>query len=569
MRIQRKNKGFTLIEVLLVITAIGIFSAIGLVALNPNKQLEAGRAVKRKADMDVIAKAIEQYVVNNRGKYPPALQSVVTGGTVGLCVTSPCTGGINLTTDLAPYVAAIPLPQTGQYTITKTATGITPGYDSSTIWATAGTTAPTLDLNFARDKQLVNAVNGSNPITFARNSIGTYVGSDGLIKTAAVNEPRFDHDPVTKSSLGLLVEEGRTNSVINSADFTNASWTKTNTSITPNIIVAPDGTNTASKLAETATTGVHEAIASAAGTSTDNSIVLSVFAKAAERNFIYLRSSGNSKRMAIVVDLTNGNFNVTNWGFTVNTVGTVTPFPNGWYRITITAQSNYPAAPGWNGIFIVAPIDSYQLASNVGGIGFSYTGISGNGVYIWGAQSEVASFSTSYIPTTTAAATRQADNASITGANFATTPGGWYNPTEGTVVSNTKYIGIDGSARGSWSINDGSGNNEIGILQGATYNSGQWYRAIVKNGVNISSADWIPTTFNPVKIAISYGLSGVSFSHSGLNSINVSTQLTSWSSMNKMQIGLEAQNRRGNIHISRLTYWPTRLSNTTLTNITK
>ena len=65
---------------------------------------------------------------------------------------------------------------------------------------------PTLDLNFARVKAL------DSRITFARSSGGSYVGADGFIKYAGVNEARFDHDPVTGESLGLLVEEPRTNS---------------------------------------------------------------------------------------------------------------------------------------------------------------------------------------------------------------------------------------------------------------------------------------------------------------------------------------------------------------------
>jgi prepilin-type N-terminal cleavage/methylation domain-containing protein len=565
MIIYKKKKGFTLIEVLLVITAIGIFSAIGLVALNPNKQLEAGRAVKRKADMDAIAKAIEQYVVNNRGKYPPALESVITGGKVGLCVTNPCVGGIDLTTDLAPYIAAIPLPQTGQYTITKTATGIIPEYDSSTIWATAGTTSPTLDLNFARDKQLVNAVNGSNPITFTRNSIGTYVGSDGLIKTATVNEPRFDHDPVTKSSLGLLIEEARTNSVINSANFTNASWTKTNTTITPNIILAPDGTNTASKLAETATTGVHEAIASTSGTSTDNSIVLSIFAKAAERNFVYLRAVGNSKRMAIVVDLTNGNFNITNTGVTVNTVGTVTPFPNGWYRITITAQSNYPAAPGWGSGFYVAPIDSYQLAGNVSGSGFSYTGSSESGVYIWGAQHEIASFPTSYIPTTGVVVTRSADDVRLTGTNFSS----WYNNANSTfytsgIATNTnngRILTFNDSTTGAIFVNANGGVSTRGLWGPAnTSNIYGWgpFAAISLNSIYKAAATITP------------GMNGT-YSLNGQNTVTSSSlpNVPTYSGVDMLQIGPSAAGgNKGNI-ISRIIYWNTRLPNTTLTNITK
>jgi hypothetical protein len=60
---------------------------------------------------------------------------------------------------------------------------------------------PTLDLDFANSKTL------DPRIDFTRASGGSYVGADGLIKYAGVNEARFDHDPVTGESLGLLVEE--------------------------------------------------------------------------------------------------------------------------------------------------------------------------------------------------------------------------------------------------------------------------------------------------------------------------------------------------------------------------
>jgi hypothetical protein len=84
---------------------------------------------------------------------------------------------------------------------------------------------PSLDLRFAENKSLVDATTGSNLVTFTRASSGTFVGSDGLIKSAVTNEPRFDHNPTTGESLGLLVEEARTNLLLNSATLSTQSVT--------------------------------------------------------------------------------------------------------------------------------------------------------------------------------------------------------------------------------------------------------------------------------------------------------------------------------------------------------
>ena len=89
---------------------------------------------------------------------------------------------------------------------------------------------PTLNLNFARSKTL------DPRITFTRASTGTYVGSDGLIKTAVADEARFDHDPETGESLGLLIEGSRTNLINYSEDF--SLWeTQQNSTISLNSII--------------------------------------------------------------------------------------------------------------------------------------------------------------------------------------------------------------------------------------------------------------------------------------------------------------------------------------------
>jgi len=68
---------------------------------------------------------------------------------------------------------------------------------------------PTLSLNFL-DGTL------DSRVTFTRSTTATFVGSNGLIQSAAINDPRFDYDPVTLAPRGLLIEEQRQNLLLNS-----------------------------------------------------------------------------------------------------------------------------------------------------------------------------------------------------------------------------------------------------------------------------------------------------------------------------------------------------------------
>ncbi len=260
-----------------------------------------------------------------------------------------------------------------------------------------------LDLQFAADKTLTSR-RGPRP-DFTRGSTGTFVGSNSLIQTAAVNEPRFDHTSAGVCR-GLLIEEGRTNLYQQSEVFNDSFWTKTRSSISSNATTAPDGTLTADKLVEDTTASNTHTISSAV-TPPATAHTLSVFAKKGERTWIVLRLGG-----------TNTFFNLDDGTIAAGSVNspTITNFGNGWYRCAVTSSS------GTQGQFWLATNSTTT----------SYTGDGTSGLFIWGAQLEAGSFPTSYIPTTTGTLARSADVCSITGGDFTS----FYNQSEGTMLTN-------------------------------------------------------------------------------------------------------------------------------------
>ena len=111
---NKKRKGFTLLEILLVIAAIGIIASIVIVAINPLRQIGKARDASRYANINTIQKALDQYYIAN-GSYPIG----VSGSYQEICVDGNTTDCLDLESDLVPtYIAEIPKdPQGGGYKI--------------------------------------------------------------------------------------------------------------------------------------------------------------------------------------------------------------------------------------------------------------------------------------------------------------------------------------------------------------------------------------------------------------------------------------------------------------------
>ena len=287
---------------------------------------------------------------------------------------------------------------------------------------------PTLNLNFARSKTL------DPRIEFSRGGCtGTYVGSDGLIKTAAVDEPRFDHNPVTNECRGLLIEESRTNILTYSEDFTNAAWAvdSAGCSITADQATAPDGTTTADALAELVAIDTSRSITWNTTTATGSEFATSVYVKpyGGQQYFGIRAWSANTSYVRCVFDLVNGTVTQELTRQWTAVAGYIEPINNGWFRCKMVAT---PVSTVNQNLASFLLCDQAEPGNQQKGKVTYDVAATGKGVYIWGAQTEVnASFSTSYIPTSGSTCTRNGDYAKMSGTNVTS----WYNIPEGTIYS--------------------------------------------------------------------------------------------------------------------------------------
>ena len=392
-------------------------------------------------------------------------------------------------------------------------------------------------------------------VTFtSRASTATYYDYNGVIQTAAVDEARNvaflpDGNGNFVSAGELLLEDAGTNLFEDSEGFNGSTFWNKNPfkgSLTDSATTAPDGTNTATLLVEdTQNSGRY--ISNATNFVAGTTYTVSCWAKQYTTNRYFglvlsITSFGGNKVAAF--DLT-GNGTATH-----GQDGTprIEAFPNGWYRCSLTATATVTSTSG---------IQLRLTDSSTNGIS-NYTGDGASGIYIWGAQVEEGSYPTSYIPTSGATATRAADVSSSSTNTFGNS---FYDQTKSTV-----YINYNKPWDGNWDsyktlfkVFDGTENNSILFSQTNATNK-QVYITGKTNNVN----QYAYIFYNAVKgrniSASAFANNDVALVYNGNIRGNDSTAT--------LPIVNQSQITPTNTQISRITYWPQRLSDATLQTLT-
>ena len=256
---------------------------------------------------------------------------------------------------------------------------------------------------------------------FARGSSATYVGKDGLIKSAASDVPRIDFSDSTNGA--LLLEGQSTNLITYSSDFSNSAWAKLNASVVSNNYISPDGTLNADEFVFDGTNNgrIEETLP------TTNGLVYTFS--------IYLKNKDIANPTQVFIGV-GGN------------EGKLVTITNEWQRFTFTQAANgtseYPRV--------------------------RYNGI--GSLYAYGAQFEQKSYATSYIPTSGSAVTRVSDACNNSGSAQD------FNSEEGVLYAEIAILANDGTIR-YLGLNDGSSGNRAILLFDSNANR---IRGIVSSG---------------------------------------------------------------------------------------
>lgn len=255
--------------------------------------------------------------------------------------------------------------------------------------------------------RLIEPVVVTDTGSFSRASTGTYHDKDGVLQTAAVDEPRWNYNPadLTQPPV-LLVEAAATNLCIRSSEFDSLDWGKSNLTVTPNAEIAPDGTLSADILTDANVTQYGSLSLPSVSAVSGEIFCVALFVlkdnipRTTRFSTLRLAAVGvvGSKYLDIKFDTSTGEYQIAPAFATALGGGVIDA--GAYWRFWIAGSVTDSALTGYR-------IDHFPAvgASATWAYAVSATG----SITAYGMQLERGSKPTSYIPTTTAAVTRAAD----------------------------------------------------------------------------------------------------------------------------------------------------------------
>jgi hypothetical protein len=340
-------------------------------------------------------------------------------------------------------------------TVTGTA-DIAEGADSA---AGGSAYVPALDLDF------ITSETPDPRITFSGGANGTRVNAAGLI--VAASAPRYDYDPVTHEAKGLLIEESRTNYLIQSefADGLPASRGGSVSAVAFAGLLS--GTGLRLQNANPTTTYFYVTNYSVPASSAR---VISVFVRMDDGGAPSFGATANQSALNDFV------FNLGGAVFAPHPAngGLVEDYGGGLYRVSMAVTTT--ASPNTSCGVIKYPANSTR--------GFTCSGI----------MVEAGTAPSSYVATGAAQVTRTTDSAVISGTDFT----GWYNQDAGSlIVSFDRNVGLDAVDRSAITFDVGSASSRMIAYSQSTG------RAI---GVTGGSTSFLFTNLGPITPGSRYGL---------------------------------------------------------------
>ena len=438
-----------------------------------------------------------------------------------------------------------------------------PTFNGTCTVSGSSVTLPTTFSDGSSPSTINNFYTGSITISGTAYVITNYVGSTRVV-TVTGSPTAGAFSLVNKNygqSLGLLIEELRTNLLTYSSNFVNGGWAQSLVTISAPTIIAPDGTLTGVKFIPTAVSTTHFTYRNVlSGIVNNTKYTTSIYVKKGEYNTFTINLNNNYNTFVvsnITFNLTTGKIDSASGSVTATY--SMTPAGNGWYRCSVTDTTTSAVTSG-------SMRTNFYVTTNA-----TYTGDGYSGVYIWGAQLETGSFATSYIPTpSNATVTRLADVASMTGTNFSS----WYNQAEGTMYAKlTSNVPDKSDGTGMYYVNSIANFNiaaGVGFGLNVSNSSSRVYRLGFGSRSTTGATAFIETPDNAVpqyvesKVIGSYTTSSSTASVTANGNTVVTDTIPIVAACTYLQIMPSLSG-----HIRKLTYYPKALSAPQLQGLTK